>query len=276
MKQTIARVMVLISMISTNVMAQEMQNVKAEEKKVLFIMSAAKELPLKNGETYKETGVFLSELYLGYKSIIDAGYTVDIATPNGIVSSIDKESYKTKYWKGHENLLDEGKDFVIKDEKFNKPMTLETALANSKEYSGLVVPGGQGLMVDLIKDKTMAEIIKEFAKDKKIVGLICHAPALLLSIPKEENPFIGYKVNSITGIEELFIETFIMKGEPEKRRIGKQLNELGLKHKSGFPGWSSAVRDRELVTSQNPYSDEEFAVLYLEALKEYEAKKMLK
>jgi hypothetical protein len=55
--------------------------------------------------------------------------------------------------------------------------------------------------------------------------LICHAPALILSIPKEENPFIGYKVNSVTGLEELFIENFVMKGKPENRKISQQLKK---------------------------------------------------
>jgi hypothetical protein len=40
--------------------------VRAQAKKVLFIMSAAKELKLKNGKSYPETGVFLSEFYLAY------------------------------------------------------------------------------------------------------------------------------------------------------------------------------------------------------------------
>jgi hypothetical protein len=34
----------------------------AQGKKVLFIMSAAKELPLKNGKTYNNTGVFLKRV----------------------------------------------------------------------------------------------------------------------------------------------------------------------------------------------------------------------
>jgi uncharacterized membrane protein YciS (DUF1049 family) len=42
--------------------------VNAQNKKVIFIMSAAKELKLKNRKTYPETGVFLSEFYL-YPSV---------------------------------------------------------------------------------------------------------------------------------------------------------------------------------------------------------------
>ncbi|HEX8576262.1 MAG TPA: hypothetical protein VF677_08215, partial [Flavobacterium sp.] len=124
--------------------------INAQEKRILFVMSAAKELPLKNGKTYTNTGVFLSEFYLAYKDLVDLGYSIDFATPNGVVSSIDKESYKEKYWKGRENLIPEGTMFIKNDPKFNRPINLKQALQNTKDYSGLVVPGGQGLMVDLI------------------------------------------------------------------------------------------------------------------------------
>jgi putative intracellular protease/amidase len=250
--------------------------VQAQEKKVLFIMSAAKELKLKNGKSYPETGVFLSEFYLAYKEIVDLGYQVDFATPNGVVSSIDKESYNKKYWKTKDVLIPEATNFVKQDPKFTKPLTLEQAIENINTYSGMVVPGGQGLMVDLIYDPNISKILKDFSRRGKAIGLICHAPALLLSMPKEENPFIGYKVNSVTGLEEFFIENFVMKGTPKNRKIGKQLRKLGLKYKKGKPARNFAVRDRELVTSQNPYSNEAFNKLYLEALKELEQKGTLK
>lgn len=249
---------------------------KAQTKKVLFIMSAAKELKLKNGKVYPETGVFLSEFYLAYKAIVDLGYEVDFATPNGIVSSIDKESYNKKYWKAKDTLIPEATNFVKQNEKFKRPFTLEQAIENINSYSGMVIPGGQGLMVDLFYDSNISTILKSFSQKGKAIGLICHAPALLLSMPKEQNPFIGYKVNSVTGLEEFFIENFVMKGKPANRKIAKQLKKLGLKYKKGKPAGNFAIRDRELVTSQNPYSNEAFNKVYLEALKEFEQKGTLK
>lgn len=246
------------------------------QKKVLFVMSAAKELELKNGKSYKETGVFLSEFYLAYKDIVQLGYEVDFATPNGVKSSIDKESLNIKYWSGRDSLMPEAINFVRENEKFNNPKTLEAILENINQYSGLVIPGGQGLMVDLINDKKIPQLLKEFSGKGKVVGLICHAPALILSIPKTENPFIGYNVNSVTGLEEFFIESFIMKGKPVKRKIGRQLKKMGLRYKKGRPAGNFAIRDRELITSQNPYSNQAFIKLYLEALKEYELKNTLK
>jgi putative intracellular protease/amidase len=242
----------------------------AQNKKVLFIMSAAKELKLTNGKIYPQTGVFLSEFYLAYKELKNLGYDVDFATPNGVTSSIDEESYKKKYWKEQDTLLAEATLFVKQDPSFNQPFTLEQVKATIHTYDGMIIPGGQGLMVDLFYDQNVSEILTTLAKQGKVIGLICHAPALLLSLPKAENPFIGYKVNSVTGFEEFFIENFVMKGKPANRKIAKQLKALGLKYKKGRPGGNFAVRDRTLITSQNPYSNREFNKLYLEALKELE------
>ena len=246
------------------------------QKKVLFVMSAAKELQLQNGKKYSETGVFLSEFYLALKEIENMGYEVDFATPNGVVSSIAKESYKKKYWNSNDTLIAEATDFVKHNQKFNNPITLEQSIENIDNYSGIVIPGGQGLMVDLINDSIIPQLLKEFSNKGKTIGLVCHAPALILSIPKNENPFIGYKVNSVTGLEELFIEKFVMKGKPTNRKIGKQLKKLGLKYVKGKPAGNFAVKDRELITSQNPYSNNAFNKLYLEALKELEEKGTLK
>jgi putative intracellular protease/amidase len=232
-------------------------------------MSAAKELELKNGKTYKETGVFLSEFYLAYKAIERLGYDIYFATPNRIVSSIDKESFDKKYWKGGDTLIAEATTFIKQNTKFTKPMTLAQAVETSADYSGLVIPGGQGLMVDLFYDPNVSKLLKHFSQNGKPIGLICHAPALILSIPKEENPFIGYKVNSITGLEEFFIERFVMKGKPKIRKIGRRLRKLGLKYEKGRPAANYAVRDRELITSQNPFSNNTFNKLYLEALNDY-------
>jgi putative intracellular protease/amidase len=162
------------------------------QKKILFVMSAAKELELKNGKTYSETGVFLSEFYLAYKAIERSGYNVDFATPNGIISSIDKKSFEKKYWKGGDMLTAEATTFIKENVEFNKPLTLERAVENRADYSGLVIPGGQGLMVDLFFDVNVSKLLKHFSNNGKPIGLICHAPALILSIQKEKNPFVGY------------------------------------------------------------------------------------
>lgn len=241
----------------------------AQNKKILFVMSAADTLELNNGKKLRQTGVFLNEFYLAYKSVSENGYAVDFATPNGDVATIDEESMNDNYWKDNlENKLRAIK-FVKDDENFNNPITLEQAIENEDNYIGLIIPGGQGLMIDLIENKNMPILLKQFAKDYKPTGLICHAPSLILTIPIEENPYVDFKVNSVSPLEEFVIERFIMKGKPKKRKIAKHLRKLGLKYRSGLPKANFAIKDRNLITSQNPFSSGAFNALYLKALAEY-------
>ncbi|WP_166963898.1 DJ-1/PfpI family protein [Yeosuana marina] len=243
--------------------------ITAQSKKILFVLSAADTLELNNGKKLRQTGVFLNEFYLPYKAVSDAGFSVDFATPNAVVATIDNESKDDKYWKNNSEIKTEALLFVEKDSAFNNPFSLEKIIENLQDYDGMIVPGGQGLMVDLINEKNVSKLLKYFAENNKPIGLVCHAPSLILSIPKKENPFVGYEINSVSPLEEWFIESFIMKGKPEKRKIAKQLKQMGLIYKSKSPKSNFAVRDRNLVSSQNPYSSEAFNKLYLEALLEY-------
>ncbi len=244
-------------------------SLSAQNKKILFVLSAEDTLQLNNGEKLRQTGVFLNEFYLAYKSLADAGYTIEFATPNGITATIDQESINDQYWENHVPVKNEALLFVKNNVAFNNPSTLEKVIEKKAEYIGLIIPGGQGLMIDLTYDKNMPVLLKYFAEESKPTGLICHAPSLILTIPKEDNPYIGFKVNSVSPFEEFFIERFIMKGKPEKRKIAKQLRKLGLNYKRGLPKSDHAVKDRNLVTSQNPFSSDSFNALYLNALTEY-------
>ncbi|GGG79866.1 type 1 glutamine amidotransferase domain-containing protein [Parapedobacter pyrenivorans] len=243
--------------------------VSAQNNKILFVMSAADTLELNHGEKLRQTGVFLNEFYLAYKSVTEAGYTVDFATPNGIVATIDEESINDKYWKNNMEVKTEALIFTKTDHLFNNPQTLEQAIERRSEYIGLIIPGGQGLMVDLKNDRHIPVLLTYFAKQNKPTGLICHAPSLILTIPKGENPYIGFNVNSVSPFEEFVIERFIMKGKPKDRKIAKNLRKLGLKYSSGLPKANYAVKDRNLVTSQNPFSGSAFNQRYLAALTEY-------
>ena len=243
--------------------------IQAQSQQVLYVLSAEDTLLLNKGKKERQTGVFLNEFYLTYKAIVSNGYKVCFATPNGIKATIDQESINDDYWKENSSLKQEAIDFWNSNEQFSNPLTLEEANQHSNEFIGIVVPGGQGLMVDLYYDPNIPKLLTTFAENKKAIGLICHAPALIATIPKEENSFVGYTVNSVTHLEEFYIEKFIMKGKSENRKIARQLKNLGLKYVKGGPGKGYAVRDRNLVTSQNPYSSSMFNEKFLVLLSEY-------
>lgn len=241
----------------------------SQKQTVLFVMSAEDTLQLNNGSKQRQTGVFLNEFYLAYKAISNAGFNVEFATPNGVKATIDNESKKDKYWKNNLEIKQDALMFIKKNASFKTPISLKQAVENKEQYLGLVIPGGQGLMVDLFYNKQIPILLKYFAEENKPIGLICHAPVLLTTIPKEENPYVGYKVNAVSPLEEFVIEKFIMKGKPKNRKIARKLKKIGLKYRRGLPKSNYAIRDKNLVTSQNPYSGKAFNKLFLEVLSEY-------
>ncbi|WCL47772.1 DJ-1/PfpI family protein [Leptospira sp. GIMC2001] len=232
---------------------------------ILIVMSAANNLLIDEERNY-ETGVFLNELYLPIAELKNQGYKFQFATPNGKQANIDPAGLNDRYWTSNE-LKSEAIEFTKTDPDFLKPITLEKAMSQVSSYKGMIVPGGQGLMVDLIYDDNILSLLRKFHERQKPIGLICHAPALLTAFPKNDNPFVGYNVNSVTSTEEWFIENFVMNGKPKIRKIANLLSDIGLNYESSFfPGGQYAVRDRNLITSQNPFSGEPFIKLYQEAL----------
>ncbi len=234
---------------------------------VLFVLTSADEQILANGKT-RPTGVFLGELYEAYRSVRAAGFSVAFATPGAQPAAIDPESLQDEYWTEHPEWLEEARALVEQDPALRTPLSLEDALAQEASFAALVVPGGQGVMVDLLGDPSLHALLVRFGETGRPVGLICHAPALLLRLP-EENPFKGRAVTSVSGFEEFYIETFIMKGRAEHRAIGRGLAGRGYAYDSARPKADFAVRDGNLVTSQNPYSGAAFSLRFLEALVEH-------
>lgn len=241
--------------------------IDASPRKILIFMSSADTLIL-GGERKYPTGIFLNEFYIPYKNLKEQGYEIDFATLDGKSAPIDPESLKSKYW-DNEKIQQEAIDFTKLNIKFLNPKSIDSLVKPELEYSGIIIPGGQGLMVDLLGNDKVLDLISKFHTKNKSIGLICHAPAILTTYPKESNPFNGYRVNSVTGIEEWFIETFVMKGTPSVRKIASLLEESGLNYEKSFlPGRPYAVKDRNLVSSQNPFSGKEFIDLYNESLSE--------
>jgi len=233
--------------------------------RILFVLSSASEQRLRNGKT-RDTGYFLGEFYEPYRALRAQGYEVDIATPDGKKPALDPESTKDKYWDS-QAVKKKAVRFIQKSKKMKSPLSLADALSKESEYQGLIVPGGQGVMVDLLDDRNLHDLISTVAKRGGAIGLICHAPAILTRLPNGGDSLAGRNVTSVSGFEEFYIETFVMGGDAKVRNIGKQLNYTGFDYESALPKSDFAVRDCNLVTSQNPFSGSAFNEEYLLALK---------
>lgn len=235
---------------------------------ILFLLSSTGTQTLRNGKE-RRTGTFLSEFYEPYSALIQDGYGAVIATPRGENVAIDPEGMLPKYWES-EKQREDALEFSKSDPTFLHPIDFELALDRVNEWAGLVLPGGQGIMTDIVPNPLAHELVLELTRQDKPVGLICHAPALLKHLPREENPLLGRSVTSVSPFEEFYIETFVMGGKALDRRIGRQLRQAGYDYDSALPKADHAIRDGNLVTSQNPFSGSAFEREFREALLERE------
>ncbi|NTX16092.1 type 1 glutamine amidotransferase domain-containing protein [Myxococcus sp. CA056] len=235
---------------------------------VLMVLSAASEQQLADGSR-RQTGVFLNEFYEPYRALVDAGYTVVLATPGGRTPAFDPEGQKPSYWKERPEALAEAQALVAKLPELLAPLPLSEVRTRAEAFQAILVPGGQGVMVDLLHDTDLHGLLVDFGATARPVGLVCHAPALLSRLPAGQSPFAGRRVTSVSGFEEWYIETFVMGARAQVRGIGEQLDDAGYHHETAFPGRSRAVRDCNLVTSQNPFSGADFNTLFLAALSDW-------
>ena len=235
---------------------------------MLFVLTAAGQQSLANGKT-RGTGYFLNEFYDAFASVRDAGHPIAIATPEGRPAVVDPESLDPKYWGEQPERLAEARALAETLPSIQRPLSLAEARAQASQWDALVVPGGQGVMIDLLDDPDLHALLVELGHEQRPVGLICHAPALLTRIAREDDPFVGRRVTSVSGFEEWYIETFIMKGRALERRIGRQLRRRGYRHVAAGPGRAHAVRDGNLVTSQNPFSGQAFSQRFIAALDDW-------
>lgn len=234
---------------------------------VLIVLTTASLQRLED-QSERETGYFLNELYEPYKALVAQGYEVIIATDEARAPALDPESLKLSYWGDDTTRLKAAQAFAS-SELMRSPISLSDALEQVETFQGVLVPGGQGVMIDLLDHPLVHELIIRLGEQDRPVGLICHAPAILARLPKGRTPFEGAAVTSVSGVEEWYIERFVMGAKAQVRQIEDQLEAKGYRHDSAWPGSSNAVRDCNLVTSQNPFSGEDFNALYLSALADW-------
>ena len=234
---------------------------------VVVVLSASRTQTLADGST-RPTGFFLNEFYEVKRGLDAAGVPYVLATVGGAVPALDPESVNEKYWTDHPQWRDEAVTWFEEAAEVRTPLELTEVARDPSAFSGVVVPGGQGVMGDLLHDADLHSLLIELGGAGRPVGLVCHAPAVLSQLPAGRSPFEGRRVTSVSAFEEVYIERVVMGAKATNRRIGRQLRRSGLKHRAAFPGRGHAVRDGNLVTSQNPFSGEAFVELYVAALAE--------
>ncbi|WP_225101143.1 type 1 glutamine amidotransferase domain-containing protein [Streptomyces sp. CoH27] len=228
--------------------------------KILFVMTGVDHWTLADG-TKHPTGFWAEEAVAPYEAFKAAGHEIVVATPGGVVPTVDKGSLAPEVNGGQEG-SDKIAAALASMAEIQTPIRLEDV--NLDDYEAVFYPGGHGPMEDLAVNATSGKILTDTLASGKPLGVVCHAPAALLAATKADgsNAFAGYQVAAFTNAEE----TQAGFADKAKWLLQTRLEEAGVDVQVGEPWAPHVVIDRNLVTGQNPASSGPLAAELLKKL----------
>lgn len=227
--------------------------------KILIVMSAADTWERTDGSSYP-TGYWAEELAAPHEKFVEAGFTVDFASPGGLLQPLDRHSADPEI---------AGPDCAHYVEHAERALRefgplLELDEVDVADYAAVVLPGGHGPVVDLHQDANLGRLLTAADAAGKAIGAVCHGPAGLLSAVDAEGGwlFAGRRMAAFTDEEEQLFGT----AEGAPWLLASRLRDMGAKHSGGSAYQPHTVRDGNLFTGQNPASSGPLADAMVAAL----------
>ncbi len=259
----------------------------ATKGKVLVLVSSGRGLALKDGKVYTGAGYYLNELTVPVRELMKQGYEITFANPKGNAPQVDVHSEVVDFFGGDAAKLEDYMLFRDGLAGLRDPKRIADVIASGlDQYDAVFVPGGHGPMIDLLDDPNAGIVMRHFHETSKPTAVLCHGPISLLSaLPNSTEVvaalaagdsagahakaqgwiYAGYKMTIFSTAEEQQREPLEIGGKvlfyPDfaLRTAGGDVSVLA--------PWSSyVVQDRELISGQNPFSDQALLNLLLPAL----------
>jgi putative intracellular protease/amidase len=248
--------------------------------KILLVASSENTMELQD-HSKMAVGFYLNELAVPAQYLAKQGYEIVMATPSGAKPIMDIGSNSAKFFNNNEKQRQEALYFVNN----LKPISLHEAVNELDSFAGIFVPGGHAPMTDLMQDKDLYLALRYFHAQGKPTAMICHGPvALLAALPQatefrkamvagniraamaasKDWQYAGYKMTILSNPEELPGE--LAKHTQMPFHVEDALQVAGGAVVEQGIYTSHVVRDRELITGQNPASDIALAKEFVKAL----------
>ncbi len=144
--------------------------------KVVVAGSNATRIEIQGGGT-GPTGQYLNETVVPAMALVEEGYDVVLATPDGSKPHIDPVSDVAQHFGGDQAAYKRGRAFFDTHPAMVNVRTLRSIVDEGLDnYAGVFVPGGQAPIVDLMQDPDLGEILRHFHERGKPTALLCHGP----------------------------------------------------------------------------------------------------
>jgi putative intracellular protease/amidase len=231
--------------------------------------------PAVSSTTGWPVGFWWSELTHPYFHFQEAGYEVDIYSPEGGPCEADAMSdpEDPSQWQA-DDVISRG---YKHDPAFMARVESTRAVGDldASAYDGIVVAGGQGPMFSFESAKSLHRKFVEMYEAGKLCAALCHGVAVLrYTMLSDGSPLVrGKTVTGFANVEEDFSDRAVWDAgalardrhvmpwrvEDEMKRLGANYIQAGLW--KGF-----AIRDGNLLTGQQNFSGAEVARLFIETL----------
>ncbi|MFF7442846.1 type 1 glutamine amidotransferase domain-containing protein [Streptomyces sp. NPDC008122] len=228
--------------------------------KILFVMTGVDYWTLADG-TKHPTGFWAEEVIAPYEALKAAGHEIVVATPGGVVPTVDAGSLSPEA-NGGQDGADKAAAALASISEIENPVKLEDV--RPADYDAVYYPGGHGPMEDLAGNAVSGRLLADTLRSGKPLAVVCHGPAALLAATDADgsNAFAGRKVAAFTNAEEMQAGL----GGKAKWLLETRLVEAGVDVQVGEPWAPHVVVDGNLVTGQNPSSSAPLAVELLKKL----------
>ncbi|WP_326594908.1 type 1 glutamine amidotransferase domain-containing protein [Streptomyces sp. NBC_01803] len=216
--------------------------------KILFVMTGVDHWTLTDG-TKHSTGFWAEEAVVPYQAFTAAGHEITVATPGGVVPTVDRASLAPEVNGGPEKAAEMAAATAAIPE-LKRPVRLEDV--EVADYDAVFYPGGHAPMEDLSASADSGRLLVRALDTGTPLAVVCHGPAALLAATREDgtNAFAGYRLTGFTNVEE----TQAGLADKAPWLLQDRLVEAGVDFAEGEPWAPHVVTDRTLVTGQNPAS----------------------
>ena len=227
---------------------------------VLFVVTGATGWTLADG-TVHPTGYWAEELAEPHRIFREADFDITLATPGGVVPTVDRGSLAAQVNGGQERA--DAIAGYLESIRFELEEPLALEKVDPDDFDIVFYPGGHGPMEDLAISEASGRLLTHALDSGTPLGILCHAPAALLAARRKDGswPFAGYRMTAFSNAEER------MGGLADQAKwlLQDRLEELGADYVEGAPFAVHTVNDRTLYTGQNPASAAELARTLIEA-----------
>ncbi len=244
-------------------MSATLNTTTSTPKRILIVAAS----PMTSPTTGWPIGFWASELSHPYLVFHEAGYEVELASPEG--GTLEMDGYSDpRHESGYsaDDLISMG---FIHTPKLMTLLERTKKLSEVKpdDYDAIFVIGGQAPMFQFRENEALQKLLATFYEAEKPTAAICHGTASLIDVKLPDGSYLieGKTMTGFANVEEAYADQFAgIKVFPW--RIEDAARERGANYIQGGLWKAFAVRDGRLITGQQQYSGTKAAELLVQAL----------